>query len=74
MNEVFQRKGYSLVGCNVTGANAFFVRNDLVGELFHRPGDVAAHYQPARYFLTTGLFAHLGGNPASARGGLNPGA
>lgn len=74
MNDVFTRKGYALVGCNVTGANAFFVRNDLVGEHFHRPGDVAAHYQPARYFLTTGLFAHLGGHPPSARGGLNPAA
>lgn len=72
MNDLFRRKGYALVGCNVTGANAFFVRNDLVANHFHRPGDVAAHYQPARYFLTRGLFAHLGGHPASPRSGLNP--
>ncbi len=74
MNDVFRQKGYCLVGCNVTGANAFFVRDDLVVNRFHRPGEVAAHYQPARYFLTMGLFAYLGGHPASPRGGLNPAA
>lgn len=74
MNDVFRKKGYCLVGCNVTGANAFFVRDDLVVNRFYRPGEVAVHYQPARYFLTTGLFAYLGGHPASARSGLNPAA
>lgn len=28
-----QEKGYRFVGCNSTGANAFFVRNDLAGDV-----------------------------------------
>src|SRR3974377_1568082 len=28
------RKGYSLVGCGIAGVNAFFMRDDLVGEHF----------------------------------------
>jgi hypothetical protein len=28
-----RRKGYSLVGCNSAGNNAFFVRQDLLGDL-----------------------------------------
>lgn len=40
-------KGYSLVGCNLTGLNAFFVRNDLVGDKFAAPYTAANHYEPA---------------------------
>lgn len=29
-----QKKGYTFVGCNRMGANAFFVRNDVVGNLY----------------------------------------
>jgi hypothetical protein len=43
--------GYSLVGCSMSGANAFFVRNDLVGDKFLNPGSVSDHYEPARVFL-----------------------
>jgi hypothetical protein len=43
------RKGYSLVGCNYTGVNAFFVRNDLLGDRFLAPYTAEVHYQPARY-------------------------
>ena len=46
------RKGYSLVGCGIVGVNAFFVRNDLVGDHFHSPFTAENHFQPARYFLT----------------------
>ncbi|MEP6756034.1 MAG: hypothetical protein ABJA67_11085, partial [Chthonomonadales bacterium] len=36
--ELLGRKyGYSLVGCDLIGANAFFVRDDLVGDLFAAP-------------------------------------
>lgn len=45
------RKGYELVGCNLTGVNAFFVRRDLVGDRFLYPGSVEQHYEPPRYFL-----------------------
>lgn len=35
-----RQKGYSLVGCNSAGNNAFFVRNDVVGALpVHKPVD-----------------------------------
>jgi hypothetical protein len=47
-----KRKGYSLVGCNITGANAFFVRDDLIADKFAQPFTAANHYHPPRYFLT----------------------
>jgi len=33
LNELSKKKGYSLVGSNSIGNNAFFVRNDLIGNL-----------------------------------------
>jgi hypothetical protein len=47
----FENKGYSLVACNVTGANAFFVRNDLVSDQFMSPFTAEVHYQPSRIFM-----------------------
>ena len=44
-------KGYSLVGCNFMGANAFFVRDDLVSGKFHEPLTAENHHEPPRYFL-----------------------
>jgi hypothetical protein len=46
------RKGYHLVGCSLSGVNAFFVRKDLCGEYFLAPGSATEHYEPARYFLS----------------------
>jgi hypothetical protein len=46
--------GYSLVGCEWIGANAFFVRNDAVTADFAAPFTAENHYEPARYkFLHT---------------------
>ncbi len=45
------QKGYSLVGCNMTGVNAFFVRDDLVQDLFASPFTSENHYEPPRYHL-----------------------
>ena len=59
--DLFARRNYSLVACNVTGANAFFVRNDLLQDRFPCIGEIDKLYQPARYFLTPGLFNHLSG-------------
>jgi hypothetical protein len=42
---------YSLVGCDLSGVNAFFVRDDLVGDRFAEPFTAENHYEPARYFL-----------------------
>jgi hypothetical protein len=45
------QKGYSLVGCDVAGINAFFVRTDLVGDHFYAPFTSEIHFEPPRYFL-----------------------
>ncbi len=45
------RLGYSLVGCNLAGVNAFFVRNDLCGDLFETPFTAEKHFHPFRPFL-----------------------
>ena len=44
-------KGYSCIGCNIVGTNAFFVRNDLLGDHFHTPYTSESHFEPARYEL-----------------------
>jgi predicted O-methyltransferase YrrM len=44
-------KGYSLVGCSPSGVNAFFVRDDLVGDRFCAPFTAVNHYEPPRYGL-----------------------
>lgn len=58
--QVGAKKGYRLVGTNVTGSNAFFVRNDLAGDLF--PDDCSAEhlYHPARYWLTFDHYRTIG--------------
>jgi len=45
------KKGYKLVGCNFVGANAFFVRDDLVEDHFLSPFTAEAHYESPKYFL-----------------------
>ena len=47
-----RRLGYALVGCESTGINCFFVRNDLRADHFAGPFTAEHHYEPARYFLT----------------------
>lgn len=53
LEKLGQKKGYKLVACNFTGANAFFVREDLVSNLFFEPYTAENHYEPPRYFLLT---------------------
>jgi hypothetical protein len=49
---LLRERGYSLVGCNLLGCNAFFVRSDLVSEpTFCSPFTAENHYEPPRYFL-----------------------
>ena len=59
------RRGYRLVGTNITGANAFFVRDDLAGAHF-APADAGALYNPPRYWLSS---AWAAGHPPGARYG-----
>lgn len=52
-----REKRYSLVGCSLAGVNAFFVRDDLVGDKFCAPFTAENHYEPPRYDLS-GPFGH----------------
>lgn len=61
--EVAQAKGYRLVGTNVTGVNAFFVRNDLAGALFPADPSPENLYNPPRYWLIFDHFQHIGHRP-----------
>jgi hypothetical protein len=57
MERLGQELGYSLVGCEWIGANAFFVRNDTVSTNFAAPFTAENHYEPARY-----KFLHVRGH------------
>jgi hypothetical protein len=46
-----RRLGYALVGCDLSGTNAFFVREDLCSEAFHSPFTSEQHHEPPRYWL-----------------------
>jgi hypothetical protein len=51
LEKLLARKGYSLVGCDFLGMNAFFVRNDLVEDRFRAPYTSENHFEPNRLFL-----------------------
>ncbi|MDB5117407.1 MAG: hypothetical protein JWQ79_2899 [Mucilaginibacter sp.] len=51
LEQLGKNKGYNLVGCSFTGSNAFFVREDLTGDLFEAPYTANNHYEPTRDFL-----------------------
>jgi hypothetical protein len=48
LNELCDKKGYTLVACDKAGVNAFFVRNDLVGDKFLKQ-DVHYFYSCPKY-------------------------
>jgi hypothetical protein len=50
LEELGTKKGYSLVGCELSGVNAFFIRNDLLGDHFAAPYTADNHYEPFRYY------------------------
>lgn len=45
-------KGYRVVGCNISGSNAFFVRDDLCADHFIEPATAEEHYEPPRHFFS----------------------
>lgn len=45
-----KRKGLRLVGCDIVGLNAFFVREDLCGDRFS-PGDSRTFWRPRSWWL-----------------------
>ena len=49
--EIGRGKDLLLVGCDITGANAFFVDRELAADKFAGPYDAETHYEPARYKL-----------------------
>ena len=55
--EKVSARGYRLVGCCLAGVNAFFVREDLVGDAFLPPFDAEQHFEPSR--LWTALMPQL---------------
>ena len=57
---LFQKKGYLLVGCNITGSNAFFVRKDLMEEHFHSDCSAENHYEDPKYWLLASFSTRLG--------------
>jgi hypothetical protein len=51
LEQLGNEMGYNLVGCVFSGSNAFFVRKDLIGDLFEAPYSAENHYEPNRDFL-----------------------
>ena len=62
LEELGKRKGYRLVGCNITGVNSFFVREDLAGDLFTDNNAAQSLYHPPRHYLTFDVFGNVGHN------------
>jgi hypothetical protein len=63
MTRLAHRLGYTLVGTNIVGTNAFFVRNDLVGDNFCSPATPEVLYNPPRYWLIQDVFTQCGHPP-----------
>ncbi len=49
LEELGREKGYALVGCGITGVNAFFVRVDCLADGFLEPYTAHRHYEPPRF-------------------------
>ena len=54
------KRGYKLVGCDLAGVNAFFVREDLLEDKFLAPYTAEKHYQPAKFYLVGAMVGHRG--------------
>jgi len=52
LEKLGQKLGYVLVGCDLVGADAFFVRKDVDLSAFASPFTAENHYEPPRFFLT----------------------
>jgi len=48
LNYLAEKKGYSLVGCSLSGNNAFFVRNDLIREPIYKV-DIKTAYKESKF-------------------------
>lgn len=53
LDVIGRNNGYRLVGCDLSGVNAFFVRADLVNEKqFFPPFDATTHFEPSRHLIS----------------------
>lgn len=59
LDRVSREKGYTLVGCNITGVNAFFVRDDLLADKFVK-ASVPEFFHPPRFRLKHSIQKALG--------------
>lgn len=64
MTILAEKKGYRLVGTNITGSNAFYVRDDLVEDKFFKPATPENLYNPPRYQYSTVWNAFPTGHPS----------
>jgi hypothetical protein len=54
--KLLANRGYRLVGCSISGVNAFFVRDDLCSEeRFLSPFTSENHFEPQRHYLRNGI-------------------
>ncbi len=60
LERIGNEKGYALVGCNITGVNAFFVRRDLGNERFSAPFTAEHHFR--RWLMAS--IPHVSTEPA----------
>ena len=60
--------GYCLVGCELGGTDAFFVREDLVTDKFQAPFTAQQHFEPPRFFLAAAP-GHTKGFPIADQAG-----
>jgi hypothetical protein len=60
ITEVAGAKGYQLVGTNLVGSNAFFVRRDLAADLFCEDCSPEYLYNPPRYWLIFDHYSQIG--------------
>jgi len=56
-----REKGYRLIGTNLSGVNAFFVREDLAGNLFAEPATAENLYNPGRFAMG---MTYISGHPS----------
>lgn len=49
--KLLKKKDYCLVGCNITGVNAFFIRNDQLNDKFEANHTSNFHFIEGRYWL-----------------------
>ena len=49
--KMLEKKDYILVGCNITGVNAFFVRKDQIQDKFEKNSSSEFHFIEGRYWL-----------------------